>query len=38
VVRTLRGHSPPIVLEQVVRIFARYDLGDVGKKGGAMNC
>ena len=38
VVRTLRGHSPPIILEQVVRIFARYDLEDVGKKGGAMNC
>ena len=38
VVRTLRGHSPPIVLEQVVHIFTRYDLADVGKKGGAMNC
>ncbi len=38
VVRILRGHSPPIVLEQVVHIFARYDLEDVGKKGGAMNC
>ena len=38
VVRTLRGHSPPIVLKQVVEIFARYDLEDVGKKGGPMNC
>ena len=38
VVRTLRGHSPPIILEQVVHIFARYDLEDVGKKGGATNC
>ncbi len=38
VVRTLRGHSPPIVLEQVVHIFTRYDLEDVGKKGGATNC
>ena len=38
VVRTLREHSPPIVLEQVVDIFTRYDLADVGKKGGAMNC
>jgi hypothetical protein len=38
VVRTLRGHSPPIVLEQVVYIFARYDLEDVGKKGGSTNC
>jgi len=37
-VRTLRGHSPPIVLEQVVHIFARYDLEDVGKKGGPTNC
>ena len=38
VARTLRGHSPPIVLEQVVEVFARYDLEDVGKKGGATNC
>jgi len=38
VMRTLRGHSPPIVLDQVVEVFARYDLEDVGKKGGAMNC
>ena len=38
VVRTLRGHSPPIVLDQVVEVFARYHLEDVGKKGGAMNC
>jgi len=38
VVRNLRGHSPPIVLEQVAEIFARYDLEDVGKKGGATSC
>lgn len=38
VVRTLRGHSPPIVLEQVVHIFARYDLEAADKKGGATNC
>jgi hypothetical protein len=38
VVRTLRGHSPPIVLDQVVEVFARYDLEDVGKKGGATSC
>jgi hypothetical protein len=38
VVRTLRGHSPPIVLDQVVEVFARYDLADVGKKGGATSC
>ncbi len=37
-VRTLRGHSPPIVLEQVVDIFVRYELEDIGKKGGATNC
>lgn len=34
VVRTLRGHSPPIVLEQVAHVFARYDLADNGKQGG----
>jgi len=38
VVRTLRGHSPPIVLEQVVHIFTRYELEGVGKKGGPTNC
>ena len=38
VVRLLRGHSPPIRLEQVVEIFARYELEEVGKKGGPMNC
>jgi len=38
VVRTLRGHSPPIALDQVVEIFARYDLEDVGKKRGSTNC
>ena len=38
VVRTLRGHSPPIVVAQVVEIFARYDLVNVGKKGGPTNC
>jgi len=34
VVRLLRGHSPPIPLEQVVCIFTRYDLSSTGKKGG----
>lgn len=38
VVRALRGHSPPIGLDQVVEIFTRYDLDDVGKKGGSTNC
>lgn len=37
VVRTLRGHSPPISREQVVAIFTRYELDDIGKKGGATN-
>lgn len=35
VVRFLRGYSPPISMEQVVCIFARYDLEFVGKKGGS---
>jgi len=38
VVRALRGHSPPILLEQVVEIFTRYELEEVGKKGGPMSC
>jgi len=38
VMRLLRGHSPPIRLEPVVEIFARYELEEVGKKGGPMNC
>jgi hypothetical protein len=37
VVRVLRGHSPPIGLDQVVDVFTRYDLDDPGKKGGSMN-
>ena len=35
VVRFLRGHSPPISMEQVVGIFSRYDLASVGQKGGS---
>lgn len=38
VVRTLRGHSPPIRLAQVVEVFTRYDLADIGKKGGTTTC
>jgi hypothetical protein len=38
VVRALRGHSPPISMEQVVEIFTRFDLDDVGKKGGSTSC
>jgi hypothetical protein len=34
VVRYLRGHSPPISMEQVDAVFARYDLESIGKKGG----
>lgn len=35
VVRSLRGHSPPISLAQVDAVFARYDLESIGKKGGS---
>jgi len=38
VVRALRGHSPPIGLDPVVEIFTRYDLDDIGEKGGSTNC
>lgn len=34
VVRYLRGHSPPVSMEQVGAVFARYDLESIGKKGG----
>jgi hypothetical protein len=34
VVRYLRGHSPPVAMEQVDAVFARYDLESIGKKGG----
>ena len=36
VVRSLRGHSPPISMAQVAAVFARYDLESIGKKGGGM--
>ena len=35
VVRYLRGHSPPVSMEQVEAVFARYDLESIGKKGGS---
>lgn len=38
VVRLLRGHSPPITMAQVDAIFARFDLGSMGEKGGATIC
>jgi len=34
VVRYLRGHSPPISMDQVDAVFTRYDLESIGKKGG----
>jgi len=35
VVRYLRGHSPPVSMEQVGAVFTRYDLESIGKKGGS---
>jgi hypothetical protein len=35
VVRYRRGHSPPVAMEQVEAVFARYDLASIGKKGGS---
>ncbi len=35
VVRYLRGHSPPVSMQQVETVFARYDLESIGKKGGS---
>ena len=35
--RHLRGHSPPIPIEQVAVVFARYHLDELGEKGGATN-
>jgi len=34
VARHLKGHSPPIELRHVQVVFDRYDLDDVGEKGG----
>ncbi len=34
VARRLKGHSPPITLRHVQVVFDRYDLDDVGEKGG----
>ncbi len=36
--RHLRGHSPPILVEQIDVVFARYNLDQLGEKGGATNC
>ena len=35
VVRYLREHSPPVAMEQVEAVFARYELESIGKKGGS---
>ncbi len=34
VARALRGHVPPITTEQVIEVFSRYDLEEIGKKKG----
>ena len=34
VARRLKGHSPPITIQHVRVVFDRYDLDNVGKKGG----
>ena len=36
-VRYLRGHSPPVTMAEVHMIFARYELANLGKKGGTTN-
>jgi hypothetical protein len=33
--RYLQGHAPPVAMEQVEAVFARYDLASIGKKGGS---
>ena len=35
VVRYLRGRSPPVSMGQVDKVFARFDLESIGKKGGS---
>ncbi len=35
VTRALRGHIPPITKEQVIEVFSRYDLEEIGKKKGS---
>lgn len=36
VVRTLRGHVPPVTMKQVTSVFDRYSLKEIGKKKGSM--
>ena len=35
VTRALRGHVPPITEDQVIEVFSRYDLDEIGKKRGS---
>jgi predicted nucleic acid-binding protein len=37
VVRALRGYVPPITMEQVVNVFNRYSLDEIGKKKGSTD-
>jgi len=36
--RQLRAHAPPISPQQIQAVFARYDLGGLGEKGGPSRC
>lgn len=36
VVRSLRGYVPPVTMEQIVSVFDRYSLEEIGKKKGSM--
>ncbi len=36
VTHALRGHVPPITQAQVIEVFSRYDLDEIGKKKGSM--
>jgi hypothetical protein len=38
VARRLKGYSPPITLRHVQVVFDRYNLDDVGEKGGPSSC
>ena len=38
VARRLRGHAPPIPIAEIRLVFDRYELEELGKKGGPSNC
>ena len=38
VVRHLHGHLPPITMGPVRAVFDRYDLDNIGQKGGSSTC